>query len=233
MTVKKTFWMLFLIAVSGVLMLWAGDTATFVDLGFSRDGGTYAFAQYGVQSNTLKPWAELYIVDVSRNNFVDGGRLSFVSDNPVSAGQDGSGAFFSILTKNTALANRYNIDFLRQGQPLFISLEEPASPPSQSIEFRDFDAGTSYNAVLVPIVQGSGDNLTSSFYINLEQTGKDGAKKTFTVGSPSVKRPLIESYRIRKVIKVPGDGSVIFIIEMKKQNGPDYDIRFMVEALHL
>jgi hypothetical protein len=31
----------------------------------------------------------------------------------------------------------------------------------------------------------------------------------------------------------PRDGSMIFVIEMKKQNGSDFDIRFMVEALRL
>jgi hypothetical protein len=29
----------------------------------------------------------------------------------------------------------------------------------------------------------------------------------------------------------PHDGSMILVIEMKKQSGGDYDIRYMVEAL--
>lgn len=227
---KKIIVIMMFIILSGIL--WAGDTAVFVDLGFSANGKTYAFAQYGIQSNTLKPWAEIYIVDVARNNFVDGGRLSYVHDSPVSAGQDGSGAFFRLLTRNTALADRYGLNFMLQGQPLFISPDEPSAPPRQIIEFRDFETGSSYRAELVPAVMGKDAGLTSSFYINLEQT-KNGVKKTYTVGTPSVKRALIESYRIRKVIKVPEDGSLIMIIEMKKQNGLDYDIRFMVEALRL
>jgi predicted secreted protein len=77
---------------TGVCGLWAGDTASFVDLGFSPDGKTYMFAQYGIESKTLKPWADLFVVDVPRNNFVNGGRLSFIGDNPAVAGQDGSGA---------------------------------------------------------------------------------------------------------------------------------------------
>ena len=41
------------LAIAGVLIigstaLWAGDSASFVDLGFSRDGSFYMFAQYGV-----------------------------------------------------------------------------------------------------------------------------------------------------------------------------------------
>jgi hypothetical protein len=31
----------------------------------------------------------------------------------------------------------------------------------------------------------------------------------------------------------PHDGSMIFVIEMKKLDGSDFDIRFMIEALRL
>jgi predicted secreted protein len=231
MSVKKTLWALLAIAVSCAASLWAGDTATFVDLGFSPDGRTYAFAQYGVQSGTLRPWAELFVVDVPQNNFVSGGRVSFVHDRPIAAGQDGSGALYNIVTRNSALTTRYGVNFLNQGQPLFISLDEPSSPPAYSIEFRDFNSSASYRATIVPTIEGSGASLTSSFQINLERTAGDGSKRSFVVGSPSVKRPQIVSYRMRKVLISPNSGSLIFIIEMRRQNGPDYDTRFMVEAL--
>jgi predicted secreted protein len=82
-------------------------------------------------------------------------------------------------------------------------------------------------------VEGSGDGLKSSFYISVERTGRDGAKKTYTVGTPQVKRPLVVSYSIRKVMIAPKDGSMIFVIEMKKKSGASVDIRYMVEALRL
>jgi predicted secreted protein len=231
MSVKKTLWALLAFAVSCAVSLWAGDTATFVDLGFSPDGRTYAFAQYGVQSGTLRPWAELFVVDVPQNNFVSGGRVSFIHDRPIAAGQDGSGAFYNVLTRNSALTTRYGVNLLNQGQPLFISLDEPNSPPTQAIEFRDFDSGSFYRATIVTTIEGGGNNLTSSFQINLERTARDGSRRSFVVGSPTVKRALIVSYRMRKVLISPNSGSLIFIIEMRKQNGPDYDTRFMVEAL--
>jgi len=228
---KKFGWIFFLIVFSGVL--WAGDTAVFADLGFSPDGKTYAFAQYGVQSNTLRPWAELYIVDVQNNSFVNGGRLSYVHNSPIKSGQDGSGALYKLISDNSSLTNRYGLNFLSLGQPLFISLEEPSSPPRQSIEFRDFEAGSSYRASIVTTVEGAGAGLSSSFYINLERTGRDGTRKTYTVGTPTVKRSQVASYRIRKVMIAPNDGSLIFIIEMKRQSGTDFDIRFMIEAIRL
>ena len=223
-----------------VSCLWAGDTASFVDLGFSPDGKTYMFAQYGVQSNTLRPWADLFIVDVPRNNFVSGGRFSYTHDKPVVSGQDGSGALYRILTQNASMAERYNVNYCFQGQPLYIALDNtttgaPTSvPPVQApIEFRDFETGASYRATLAPYVEGSGANLKSSFYINLERTTREGVKKTYTVGTPQLKRPLIVSYQIRKVMTAPFDGSMIFVIEMKKQEGGDTLIRYMVEALQL
>jgi predicted secreted protein len=230
MTAKRV---LILVAVLLTANLWAGDMATFVDLGFSPDGRTYAFAQYGVQAGTLKPWAELFVVDVVRNNFVSGGRVSQVQDNPVAAGQDGSGVLFNIITRNIALMERHGVNFLFQGQPLFISPDEPASPPRQNVDFRDFVSGASYRASLVSRVEGSGSTLASSFHINLERTGRDGTKKSYIVGTPELKRSQVVSYRIMKVIIAPNDSSMILVVEMKKQNGAEFDIRYMVEALRL
>ena len=220
-----------LVLFLGVSGLWAGDTASFVDLGFSPDGRTYMFAQYGVQSRTLKPWADLFVVDVHRNNFVAGGRISLVHDGPVVSGQDGSGALYRIIAENAAFAEKYRINYCFQGQPLYINLEN--GNPASTIEFRDFENGSSYRASLVSSIEGSGAALQSSFYINLERTARDGSVKSYTVGTPQLKRPLIASYRIRKVVIAPYDGSMILVIEMKKQDGGDFDIRYMVEAVRL
>jgi predicted secreted protein len=231
--IKKTICLLVVIAAIGSAALSAGDTAAYVDLGFSPDGKIYMFAQYGVQSKTLKPWADLFVVDVPKNNFVSGGKNSYVHDSPVIAGQDGSGALYRIIARHAALAESYRVNYLFQGQPLYISLEDPDSSSCETIEFRDFEGGFSYKATLIPAVEGSGPAMQSSFYINLERTGKEGSKKSYTVGSPQVKRPLIAAYRIRKVMIAPWDGSMIFVIEMKKQDGTNFDFRFMVEALRL
>jgi predicted secreted protein len=213
------------------LALQAGDSASFVDLGFSPDGRAYMFGQYGVQSKTLKPWAELFVVDVPRNNFVAGGKASFVNDRAVLAGQDGAGALYRLVAKNAALADANGIDYCNQGQPLYVALDDESA--ASPIDFRDFESGAAFKATIVPYIEGSGANLKSSFYINLEKTGRDGARKSYTVGTPSVKRPLVASYKIKKVMIAPRDGSIIFVIEMKKQADSGYDIRYMVEAARL
>jgi predicted secreted protein len=232
---KKSFYPVLVALIFSGLRLWAGDNASFVDLGFSPDGTIYMFAQYGVESNTLRPWAELAVVDVPKNIFVPGGRVSYTHARAVTNGQDGSGALYHLIARNGALANRYGVDFLLQGYPLYISLEtsDRAGDGGEVIEFRDFQAKVSYKATLIPTLEGSGNNLKSSFFINLERTARDGSKRTYTVGSPNVKRPLIRSYRIRKAMIAPQDGSLILVIEMKKSGNEGFDIRYMAEALRL
>ncbi|MDR3130617.1 MAG: DUF2259 domain-containing protein [Treponema sp.] len=229
---KKYFCIMVVIAACAVC-LWAGDTAVFVDLGFSPGGKTYAFGQYGIQAKTLRPWADFYMVDVYKNDFVDGGRVSYTHDVPATAGQDGSGALYRLVSRNAALTERYGINFLLQGKVLYLAVNGNEAAAGESIEFRDFEKDVSYKASLVPTVEGSGASLTSSFYISLERTTRDGSKKTYTVGNPQIKRPLIQTYHIRKVMVPPGDGSVIFVIETRKQGDTGRDIRYMVEALSL
>jgi predicted secreted protein len=231
---KKIFFLAVLTALLMVCgaVLWAGDTASFVDLGFSQDGGVYMFAQYGVLGATLRPWADLYAVDVAKNDFVSGGKVSYSSYNPVNAGNDGIGALYRLIAQQSALADRYRVDFLHQGHPLYIALDaEGGSPQGERVEFRDFERGFSYQARLVPGYEGSGGAMRSSFHIALDRTGPAGDRRSFTVGNPGVKRPLINTYKIKKVIASPLDNGLIFVIEMRKQVLNGYDIRYMVETL--
>ncbi|MDR2151102.1 MAG: DUF2259 domain-containing protein [Spirochaetaceae bacterium] len=212
------------------LKVGAGDIATFVDLGFSPDNKVYMFAQYGVQSKLYKAWADIFVIDVVKNNFVPGGKASLVHNEPVIAGQDGAGALYQILASNASLANRYGINYLRQGETLYIAPEETTNAP---VECRDFKTGIVYKATLVESVEGTGSSLTSSFYINLEQTSANGAKKNYKVGTPQVKRSLITAYHIKRIIISPKSNALIMVITMQKKSDNDFDIRYMVEAVHL
>jgi predicted secreted protein len=212
--------------------LWAQDTAVFVDLGFSPDGRTYSFGQHGINADNLRPWAEFCVIDVASNNFVPGGRINYVHDSPVVAGNDGSGALFRIISRNAALADRYNIGYLLQGYPLYVSLENGVIYGNETIEFRNFETGESYRATLT--ASGYNTPSGSSFTISLEKRNIDGTARNYTIGNAGIKRPGIVSYRIRKVLVAPRTGSLIFVIEMKRQNASgSTDIRYMVETLRL
>ncbi|MDR2468311.1 MAG: DUF2259 domain-containing protein [Spirochaetaceae bacterium] len=228
---QSRFWC-FCAFIMCALKLSAGDVAVFTDLGFSEDGKTYIFAQYGVEEATLLPWAELCIVDVAANDFIRGGRVPYKHNLPIEAGQDGSGALFRLIAQNAQLAGRYGVNFLRQGIPLYISLENGHNPAGDRIEFRDFDHNTTYRAVLKPVQRGGGGNLSSSFVIQLERnTGT--AASNYTIGTPDVRRSQISSYTIKKVLISRDRSSMVFVIEMTRQAGADDapDVRYMVETL--
>ena len=222
---------LFILCVS---VLWAGDAAVFVDLGFSPDGRIYMFGQHGVQAQNLRPWAELYIIDVAANNFVPNGRISHTHNSPIKAGQDGSGAFFRLIAANANLTSRHGIDYMHQGLPLYISRNENPPARGETIEFRDFASGVSYSAQLVPTITGTGQNTRSSFVIRLESRSNSGTR-SYTVGTPQVQRPLIASYNIKRVLIDPTGRSLVFVIEMRRvaATGSGFDIRYMVETLRL
>jgi predicted secreted protein len=211
----------------------AGDTASFVDLGFSPDGRYFMFGQYGLETATLRPWAEIRMVDVPANDFTPDGRLSFGSTLPVAAGQDGSGALYRLVADNADLAAGYGIDYCLQAKPLYISLTAKIDDP-ETIEFRDFDAGAFYAATHVQKSEGEGGDLRSSFSISLERRGQDGTEETFIVGLPDFTRKGVASYRIGRVIAAPFEDTLIFVVEMKVANASGgYDIRYMIEAAAL
>ncbi|MDR2842949.1 MAG: DUF2259 domain-containing protein [Spirochaetaceae bacterium] len=216
-----------------VSCLGAGDVASFADLGFAENGKIYMFGQYGVNEKTLKPWADLNIVDVNTNEFVDGGKVSYIHDKKIDAGQDGSGALMRLVSRNSGLIQRYGTNFMTQGIPLFISLEDWQNQEKYPVTFRDFDYGETYRASLKPVFLKSGGKTVSSFYIVLEKTNSDGSVKTYRVGNPGVKRTNVTSYTIKKVVVNQERTSMILIIEMTIQNASGPDIRYMVEAVRL
>jgi predicted secreted protein len=231
MFLKRTVLPICIVFFIYVSALWAGDSAVFVDLGFSQDGKTYMFGQYGVLSQSLKPWADLFVVDMITNNFVPNGRLSNTQNNPIKAGQDGSGILYQMLTNNSNLTNRYRIDFQNQGQPLYIARNENPSENGETIDFRDFINGKSYRAQLIPTITGSGINAKSSFYINLDTRSPNGQTSRYKVGTPEKVRQRITSYNFKKVLIDSTGNSVIFVIEMKQAAEGGHDIRYMVEAV--
>jgi len=237
MLLKKTLLtsrltILILILLTCASALWAGDSAVFVDLGFSPDGRTYMFGQYGVLSPSLKPWAELFVVNMDTNNFVPDGRVSYTQDTAIRAGQDGAGVLYQLLNRNSGLASRYGINFQKQGQPLYISRNENPPGSGETIDFRDFITGKSYKARLIPTITGSGQNVRSSFYIDLEIRSPNGITNKVLVGNSNVVRQRIASYNIKKVLVDNGTkDSIIFVIEMKRASDNGFDIRYMVEAI--
>ncbi|MCL2762926.1 MAG: DUF2259 domain-containing protein [Treponema sp.] len=233
MILKRAFLVFLGLFLFTVSIVWAGDSAFFVDLGFSPDGRHYTFAQYGVRTDTLKPWADMFVVDVARNNFVSGGRIAYIHNKPIEAGQDGTGALYHVIAKNAGIVERHNVSYANQGQPLYIALSGDPAYEGTAITFRDFISGIFYQTTLIETIRGTGKDTRSSFYIKLESTDNDGEKKSYTVGTLGLERPGIFSYRIKKVLIDSSGSSLIFVIEMKRWSEQGHDIRYMVEAVRL
>lgn len=212
---------------------YAGDAATFVDLGFSPDGAKFMFAQYGIESAGGAQWAEFYIVDVAKNVFVrDGVRKGSYPPAPA-AGQDGEAAMRKLLADNATLVRAQGIDLLKQAEPLYIALDDEGD--GESIGFRNFDTGESFEVRIVPYVEGdaSAGTLRSSFFLKVRRTKGDGSVVSYTVGTPSVKRKGVASYRVRRVLSAPAGGGMVFVMEMSLPSKSGASLRYMVETLKL
>jgi len=61
-----------LVQLASVAAASAGDVAELEILGFSKDGGVFAFEEYGVQDGSGFPYANRYYIDTSNDTFLAG-----------------------------------------------------------------------------------------------------------------------------------------------------------------
>ena len=228
---KKRSLLAALAAFAIVLPAAAGDVATFVDLGFSPDSAYFMFGQYGVDQATSSPYAETYLVDNKRNDFVKGGVARKSYEARLEAGQDASGAFYALFADQSALAKKYKIDYLKPGRLLYI-LVDGQEPPA-SLSFRDFKTGASYEVSLNQKAADTASSVSSSFGISVARAAKDGTTKRIVGGNPDIKRAGVKEYVIRRIIAAPDEATLVFIVEKRMADKGGGAIRYMVEALKL
>jgi predicted secreted protein len=224
-------------SVIGVLLmlcalpLFGGDSASFLNLGFSDNNRYFMFAQYGVREKTSFPYADLFVVDVPTNRFVTGGVKHAEYQNPAEPGYSGEGALFQLYRENLPLVQRHGIRHLETGRILYLLID--GEKPKELLEFRDFITGVQYRVRLIQHAFGSGRNVRSSFHIDLTVTAKSGAVRSFVVGLPNYERKGVRGYRIRQIILSPDAGSLIFVIEKEEIDQTGSDIRYMVETVRV
>jgi len=227
---KKSLLAVFIAVVVSIPAL-AGDVATFVDLGFSPDSAYFMFGQYGVDEASSSPYAETYLVDNKKNDFVRGGVAKKSFPARLEPGQDASGAFYALFADQSSLARKYRIDHLMPGRLLYI-LVDGQEPPA-SLSFRDFKTGASYEVSLSQKTAESGGTVSSSFGIAATRTAKDGAAKRVVGGNPDIKRPGVKEYVIRRIIAAPDEKTLVFIVEKRMKDKSGGAIRYMIETLRL
>lgn len=218
---------LFLCAVT-MTGLFAGDVASFVNLGFSLDGERFVFGQYGVTDVDFQAYADIFCVDVAQNKFLPEGKKA-IEPSKSTAGKDAKGVFAALQNDTAAYIKKTGVDSSKQGRNIYIQAED--EPKLKKISFKDFETGTDYVVTLNVLSEGSKEKIKSSFYITLEMTGVDAKKSTKTVGLPGFKRDSVSDYLIRRIITDSSGKSLVFVVEKIQFDRNGNSSRFMVETL--
>lgn len=227
----KRLYLFIICIIISVSYLPAGDSATFVNLGFSEDSRFFSFAQYGIATEQSRPYSELFIVDVKKNVFVQNGSVSKVFNRDIEAGQDGFGALLSMLMENNGLFEKHRIDFLSNGRLVYILVN--GEQPKDILEFRDFEREKKFRVSLRQEQFGSGDDISAAFHIALTVTDGNGRSKEYTIGLPDYRRPGVLRYKINKVYFSPDETSLVFVVEKETRDTGGVNIRYMVESVSL
>lgn len=230
--------------LSGILLmtitlaaLCAGDVATFVDKGFSEDGKYYIFGQYGRTDKKYQGWAEIYQVDISKNDYVDGGVFR-TKPSAVTSDKNGIQVYEALEAKSYYYFKNIKTKKADADHVLYVC-DDVNKIGSDKIVFKDFRAedvenADSYSIQLVSTVINSGKNVKSSFYILVEKKDKDGNVITSKkVGSPDIVRKGICDYKIERIMCDESEQKFIFIVEKILEDETGISIRYMVEAAEI
>lgn len=215
----------------------AGDSAVLVDNGFSADGNYYIFGQYGKIDKKFQGWAEIYTVDVLKNDYVDN-EVYKVKPSAVTFDKTGKEVYESLAGKNYLSIKKYNCAQNSPEQILYIR-EEEKKAGTDEIEFKDFISSVSddqayYKVVLVPTVYGEGINVKSSFYIDIEKLDSKGAVlASQKIGNPGITRKGVKNYKIERIVCDKTGKKLVFIVEKTMEDKTGINIRYMIETARL
>jgi len=230
----KKFILCTLISFLAAVSVFAGDVAVFNDIGFSEDGLTYIFAQYGKQDRTYEAWADIFTVNVEKNDYVKN-EVFHTAPSKETASLTGKKAFELLREKAEWKIAKYNCKPADAGTLLYVRSDE-SKKPTDEIVFKDFEGSSDdkeifYHIKLVPYYEGKGKNIRSSYYINLvKQDGNGNVLTRKIVGNPDIKRKGISSYKISRIFSDKSGRSLVFIIEKTLEDDTGTSIRYMVET---
>ena len=216
-------------------LCFAGDAAAFKDIGFSGDGKIYIFGQCGKTDVKFQGYAEIYTIDVEKNEYVPGGVYKNLDQDSL---RSGSQVYEDLLAKHYLDIKKYNCAPAAVDDVLYV-LESEKKKGQDLIEFKNYgDNGDSarlnYKVSLVPTFYGRGKDLRSSFYINLDVRDNDGNLiKSYKVGSPDIKRKGVSDYKIVRIFRDKAKSALIFVVEKTVEDSAGSSIRYMVETVKL
>jgi predicted secreted protein len=212
--------------------LFAGDVAQFIDMGFSSDGFYYMFGQYGVEDSSWRGYADLYTIDVKKNDFVPAGVFS-TPPSAATAGKTGKELFDELVKKADPVIKKYALSVNNNGEALYVMSEDSGK---QNIRFREFDSdkkpGQIWWEVRVNTLLDEKKN-TSSFYLIVDKNEDGAVGRRYLAGSPGVQRKDVFRYNIRRIIPDKKGVFLVFVMEKEMNASRGKSVRFMVETLAL
>lgn len=219
------FILLFIVPAASLVAL---DDAEFWNLGFSADSRYMCFAQYWVDSRGLFANAEIRVVDVKRNSFVNNGEAQSRSTTPVSVGGNGRNSVLDLVRSTNAVLSRYAIEHVRRGRIIYLRVG--GTPSSDMIEFQDFQSNNRYSIRLLSSQNSSG----VAFHLQGHITKADGTRRDFSVGLPDYYRPNVVKYTVSQIIVAPDNRGHVFVIAQLVNAGKAVPVtRYMVETLSI
>jgi len=208
----------------------AGDVATLVNLGFSPDSAYFMFGFHGLDTSNGKPYAELYLVDTKKNDFVPGGVFKGMYGAELRPGWDPAGGFYKLFSDATPMARKYKIDHLAQGRLVYLLIN--GEPGADALSFKDFETGAQWDVAIKKTIEEKSGTVISSF--GLEASIGSGDKKTsLKAGNPGIRRRGVSDYAIKEIIVAPDGKTVVAIIERREKTPSGQAIRYMVETFRL
>lgn len=217
-------------------LLLAGDVTVFVDLGFSQDGKEYVFAQYGSLDRSQQGFADIYTVDIPKNDYIDAGCFN-TFPSAQTAKKSGLSVYNALFAKNSNYFNKLSLQVANLENTIYIKNNK--KNPLDEIVFKDFEGSTKENPLtyyirLIPWYSEKPAVLESSFFISLEKRNKnETVLEKQVAGNPAIKRNGVTGYSIERIIQSPDQKSLIFIIEKTIVTATGTSIRYMVEALQI
>ena len=219
-------------------LLFAGDAAVFMDLGFSKDGSVYMFGQYGKKDKSYEAWAEIFTVDVVSNNYVKNEVYSTSSGKSMTS-LSGKSAYEKLVSDKKSKFSKYQCVPYTPEQLLYIRTSEDKKGTDE-IVFRNFSENvedgevTSFHVRLVPTYNGKGKNISSKYYIDVSLQDEDGnIKFSKQIGTPDLQRKGISNYRIDRIVTDSSGTSLVFIVEKTLIDDTGTSIRYMVETMKM
>ena len=225
-----------IIVLAASLCTFAGDAAAFVDVGISSDGKTYIFGEYGRTDNDFQGYAEIYTVDIAKNDFVSGGVFK-TEPSVATSSKSGKTVYDELLEKAGWAVRKYECKPALPENLLYIRDERVND--GTEIVFKDFEGSSTEQSVFYHLkvnscTEESGTSIRSSFSITLEKKNEKGELISRNiVGNPSVKRKGVSSYKIDRVFSDKSGRNLVFIIEKQVKDKNGTSIRYMVETIRL